>query len=243
MTVKDLPDYTRQMVIKYEGGFVGLEELAIRLGFIGPWDLRGNVILMDDFESELTEWATDTEAGGSSVARSSTHKYSGDWSVKLSIAALVNGYASIIRRLLPPGLLRYGLFARFGWEYNYGLISLYLNYMTGTTRYTVDVDYDALAGTLVVYPHGGGTHTVASDLWVSFSGFKWIPMLVTFDMATKCYDKIYFADVEYDVSGVEIAHSGTTAKPCIEVNPMAFNEAANAWTCYIDDVLLAKNVS
>lgn len=46
MPIKDLPDYTREMVIKYDAGFIGLEELAYRLKSIVPWDLRGNVIFM-----------------------------------------------------------------------------------------------------------------------------------------------------------------------------------------------------
>ena len=52
MVQKDLPDYTREMILRYEGGFVGLEELAARLKSIVPWDLKGNILLLEDFESE-----------------------------------------------------------------------------------------------------------------------------------------------------------------------------------------------
>ena len=32
MACKDLPDHTRKVIIEYTGGFIGLEELAARLG-------------------------------------------------------------------------------------------------------------------------------------------------------------------------------------------------------------------
>ncbi len=242
MAHKGLREYTRGMIIKYTGGFMGLEELAARLGSIVPWDMKGNIVLMEDFESEETEWTDESSGGTSSATRSSRHKYSGDWAIKLYVNGDENAYARITRYFHYPGLLKYGLFARFGAPLVTLELNLFAAFYTGSKRWFVDVTYDTEDHTLSVISPAGGKHIVASN-FRPFSGvFLWFPVLVTFNLATGYYDKLYFADREYDLSSVALPYTATTAYPaaCIEVN--ALNYVAYEWTAYVDDIIIAKNV-
>lgn len=242
MSVRDLPDYTRQVVIRYEGGFIGLEELAARLGSIVPYDLRGNIVLMEDFESELTEWTDSSEGDGSSATRQTRHKYSGDWSLKLHKISGVSRSAACHRHLHFPGITKYAAFCRFAWDddcYDIGL-SLLFRTETGTMR--AQVNYDRSITTLNVRTTGNTKYEVDDALELGESTFIFFPMLVTFNLATGYYDKLYFADREYDISSVALYPTAIGGREQLTVMVEALADSAPALDTYFDDIIIAKNV-
>jgi hypothetical protein len=238
----DLPDYTRQVTIRYEGGFIGLEELAVRLGFPGVWDLRGNIVLMEDFESELTEWTDLSSGGTSSAIRSSRHKFSGDWSVKLYTDNIASAGAQLWRYFQHPGLVKYGLFARFAWDWDCQLIGLHADFTETDKAYDCYVEYDYGAGTLTVIRGDGGSGVVATDLYLAADRYIWIPILVTFDLATGYYDKLYFADREYDISTFPLDTSTGGIYPYASITVYTERNASGSFTVYVDDIIIAKSV-
>ena len=240
--VKDLPDYTREMLIKYTGGFIGLEELATRLGFPGPFDLRGNVIFMDNFESELTEWADASTGGTGYIARSSARKFSGDWSLKLYNSGIAGEIATAEHDVCPAGIGKYGVFARFGYDGNCQKLTLGINIRDGVREYEAEVRYNLATKQLIVLTAGGAEHIVASDLELLPWDVLFVPVLMTFDLSAGKYMKVYIGDLEYDVSDIDLFDVGaqTTYQGYVYVTSEATTPAA--FTVYVDDIIVLKNV-
>jgi len=238
----DLPDYTREMVLKGAAGFTGLEELAARLGSIVPWDVKGNIVLMEDFESELTEWTDLSSGGASSAVRSSRHKFSGDWSVKLYRDALADAEAVLYRDFHYPGASKYATFARFCWTSDMRKVRLAVTFCNGSTEYQALVDYDLATTTLSVITTGYTNHNVDTALNLTPDVYTWYPVLVTFDLATGYYDKLYLADKEYDISDVLFYSLTPETSPKGEIVVAALPGDSTAFTTYVDDIIIAKNV-
>jgi hypothetical protein len=239
----DLPDYTREMVLKGAAGFTGLEELAARLGSIVPWDVKGNIVLMEDFESEETEWVNNSDALGSTATRSSRHKYSGDWSLKLDCVANDNAYAEWFRHWGKPLKSKYGLFCRaFLVSYVYDLV-LEVKINTPTEEFMAQVDLDLWNGDIFVKTTGGTWHTVTSslNLWINSEG-KWHSILLTSDLNTGYYSKIVIGDVEYDISDVPLYQPITGKSGHGTVFIDLWGNHGHASTAYVDDIILVKNI-
>jgi hypothetical protein len=230
------------MIIKYTGGFIGLEELAVRLGFIGPWDLRGNVVLMEDFESEETEWFDGSDAG-CSAARSSRHKFSGDWAAKLYSTDISNRIAAFSRPFYFPGLSKYALFGRFCWDPNMVGVSLNAFFYGAHGVYTAVVRYSLMTTTLSVFTTGAAYYEVDTVLSLSTDTFCWFPIMVTFDLNTGYYDKLYIAEQEYDISTVPLYYAAGAANPIgLLMISTEGGTGGTPFTVYVDDIIVVKNV-
>lgn len=238
----DLPDYVSEMVVKHTGGYIGLEELAARLGSIVPWDLKGNIVLIEDFESELTDWADYSEGEGFSAARSSRHKYSGDWSVKLTVPAAGGSLARLVKFLHYPGLLKYGAFVRWCWNEDCQVIRLMIELDSGTKEYYIEVAYDLPNTTLKVLTTGDVYSVIDSAFTLSPEGYTWYPILVTFDLEDEVYNKLYIGNVEYDLSAIPLLVKAEGANQGGLVGLIAARDTGIAFDSYVDDIVLAKNV-
>jgi len=238
----DLPDYTREMVLTGTAGFTGLEELAARLGSIVPWDVKGNIILMEDFESELTEWTDDSDVG-CSATRSSRHKYSGDWAVKLyQPAGLAAGTPSLYRYFHFPGTTKYAAFARFYWDAGGKTSWLWVKLRNGTTEFYIEVDFYYLTSTLSVITTGGAYYDITAAVGLLPPGNAWFPVLVTFDLESGYYNKLYVGDTEYDISSVALYSTPLVSYPSGSIGVQANTVSEGSTTTYVDDIIIAKNV-
>jgi len=242
MSPRGHPDYITPVTHVTVEGLAGLEELAARLSSIVPWDMEGNVVLMEDFETELTDW-TDTSSGGtSSAARSSRHKYSGDWSVKLDVAGAAVTYATIRRLLHYPGLLKYALFGRFCFDEDAEYIELGAELNTGEEEYVAYAKYDRANETLEVYSTGEAYVSAGTPPALSQATPVFYPLLLTLDLATGYYDKLYLGDTEYDISTIPLWRETNDDPPRGKLFAKAGTVATAVFTAYVDDIVLAKNV-
>ena len=242
MSLRGHPDYVTPVSQVYIEGLVGLEELAARLGSIVPWDIEGNVVLMEDFETELTEWVSDCDGLGSTATRSSRHKYSGDWSAKLYNVGGVGAGADLYRYLHYPGLLKYAIFARWCWDENCKTIFLSAILRSGSKEFYIEFTYDLLTTTLSVLTTDGDQHDVDTALTLSEDTHVWYPALITADLAAEKYDKLYFADKEYDISDVDLLVTSEALLPDGIIRVGAISGGGATFTAYVDGVILAKNV-
>lgn len=242
MTVTDLPDYTSEIAIRHLGGFIGLEELATRLGFIAPFDLRGNVVLMEDFESELTEWADESDGAGCTATRSSRHKYSGDRAVKLLNAGGAGKYAIITRYLAFPGVNKQVAFARFCADEDIQLIALFLRWRTGARDVIVEAKYNHLLDKLTIETSDAEDYVVATELNLTLGTHTWFPFYFTYDLSTGYYGKVSIMDREFDVSTIPINIGAAVTSRYGLIEAYAEATQTGAFTVYVDDIVLAKNV-
>ena len=240
--MRDLPDYTKLITVNYEGGFVGLEELAARLGSIAPFNLKGNIVLMEDFESEETEWMLETSGVDSVAARTSRHKFSGDWAIKLTAGGGATDYAQMRRQIYCPGLSKLAIFARIAWvkgSYHWELFATYD--ILGVSTYA-RVGYDLETGDLYIKTTGGNYQAIASSLFITPAEYAFYPILLTVDLVNGKYDKLYFGDTEYDLSTYELSTVDDLANTYLEVGVINYGGGSYIWTIYVDDIIIAKNV-
>jgi len=239
----DLPDFTRKMVIEHTGGFVGLEELATRLGFIAPFDLRGNVVLMEDFETEETEWEFFEETANDLVERVSRRKWSGNWSIHFHTDTVLNAYTSAVRRIYYSGKSKYGLFARAALSMRTDEVQLWVLFHNGERSYKVGVKYSRPLTTLTILDFNGADTIIDDDLLIFQPDPEWLPILLIFDLVTQKFDKLYFGGIEYDISGLDIVDGPSPGFPYTLLGFEASRIAGwAAFDTYWDDIILVRNV-
>jgi len=238
----DLPDYTRQMVLRYEGGFIGLEELAARLGSVVPWDLQGNILLAENFESEETEYELYAETVASTATRSSRHKFLGDWGIKLTTANAVDEYTCLAANILGPTTGKVAVFALLGLVDPVREILITANTWDGTTYHHPALKYTRTTQVLAILDEGEVWRTVAGGLILGTAAFRWYPFRLDFDLATGYYHKAYVAGVEYDLSGYANRGTATTGPPRINTVISNYAIAGVGSTVYLDSLVIAKNI-
>jgi len=204
MAVTDLPDFTRLVVHKYVGGITGLEELAARLGSIVPYSLLGNMIYMEDFETEETEWTLAYDGGDSVAERQTRHKYNGNWAMKLLADDVDGAYAEIGRLEHIPNLAKYAQFGRFKWDSNLSMLTFKNHFKIEDTNYYVGMRYTLPTTTLEVENGDDSWVSVATDLSIGETTAIWYPITLVYDLVNLVYDKVKIAEYEYDLSAYTI---------------------------------------
>lgn len=238
----DLPDYTKMMVLRYEGGFIGLEELAVRLGFPGPWDLRGNLLLLEDFETEETEWTLSSTGSGSSAVRQTRHKYSGDWAVKLLSADVASADAELSRYFSAPEAAKIAYFTRLGWEGGDADLIFSGTWTYGTTQYTWGIRFNQATCKLEYLNSALGYTELAASLNLGSGEFTWWPFIIVVDLTTGYYVRVVVGGMEYDIPDAELNSAVTAESYSSYVSVINEAVAAAGGTVYVDSLLVANNV-
>jgi hypothetical protein len=242
VTVHDLPDYTREMIIKFTGGFIGLEELAYRLKSIVPWDLQGNVIFLEDFESEVTEWDLVVVGTLSSAARSSERKWSGDWSLKLVADDEVDATAYATRQFGVPDKTKLGIFTRLGFLNNQKEIIIECGVSQDNAQYQPALLYRGEANELYYRDDTDTFQLLASDVSLGLTEILWWPFLLVVDLETGKYVKAVVNNTTYDLSDKAMYDAGAGVPFYGSVAVRANAVGAFGTTTYVDDIIVVKNV-
>jgi len=207
MPLTDLPDHTRQITVLYTGGFIGLEELAVRLGSIAPYNLQGNVVFMEDFETEETEWVLDEDGGDSLASRQTRQKYQGNWAIKLLVDDVADAYAGIARLVHIPGVAKYAQYGRFRWDEDLQRLTFRNHFLIEGVNYYVGMRYSFPTTTLEIESGDDTWVPVVTDLSIGGSTAVWYPITLIYDLVNLRYDKVIIADYEYDLSAYSIGTS------------------------------------
>jgi len=242
MVCQDLPDYSRKVIIEYTGGFMGLEELATRLGFIAPFDLQGNVVMMEDFETEETEWGFTAVGGTTAAARQSRHKFSGNWAIELFVDNVAGAVADVHRHIYYPGAVKCGLFCRVKFDKNASIMRFGAEFWNGTHRFNPICEYNRVTTTLSIFDDTLSQVTVDAALEIARNDLIWVPWLIIFDLSTGLWDRIRFGDMEYDRSANVLVNGAVVRAKYGWLGVAALDVAGAGFTCYTDDIVLVRNV-
>lgn len=242
MVCQDLPDYTRKVIIEYTGGFIGLEELATRLGFIAPFNLQGNVVMMEDFETEETEWTLTPFGGLSTVTRQTRHKWSGNWAIELFTDDVAGALSQVGREVYYPGDLKYGLFGRFMWDDTAQYVIFGCTIWTGSRQLEIWVRYNVATNTLQIWDSTGGYVTIDPAFLLHDATLIWYPLLLIFDTATEMWVSLQIGDYSFDLTAYALDASDLVASPYIWIVASNTAIAGTGYTSYVDDIVLTKNV-
>lgn len=240
--MRDLPDHTQQIVLRYEGGFIGLEELAVRVGSIVPWDFKGNIFLAEGFESEDTEVDSHAETAASTAARSSAHKYQGDWSFKLETGDVADEYTYLGLNLVQPTGSKIAVQSMLGFDSGVKEIIYTLDAWDGTNYYHAAIKYNRNDQKLYYLDSSSTYQEFASSVRLGKAAFMWVPFRLGFDPTTGYYTKAYVAGVEYDLSGYAMNSGSTVGNSLIVVGVANYALAGLGCTIHVDNIVGAANV-
>lgn len=232
------PDFSTTAPKTTVYSLVDLGELAARLGSIVTHDRRGDVVLLDDFESGLEGWEIITNGANSAVALTSTRYRSGGFSIKLVTGAVNGNYASI-RRHVP-----YPVTGRFGYELSWasGSTPFYhgfnIGFYTGTTLYRGIIEYVPSTGGIRYTSGGGTTYFGTPGLVLSTSLFNVLKVVI--DMEGRNYVRCILNETEYSLADIALQSSASGASPHMYVDYLIYT-TAGAKTVYVDDAIITQN--
>lgn len=246
MVCQDLPDYTRKVIIEYTGGFMGLEELATRLGFIAPFNLQGNVLVMEDFNTEPVEWTKSSSAGSITPVRTTRRKWSGNWSMILVTGDEEDGISRMWRDVSYPTGDKIAFFCRLLLDDDTQIFRINLNtYDGGSTNYFI-ARYTRPTTTLEVWDHTDGYTPVTTTLLLGGAAEIWYPIVLVGNNATGMYDKIIFGEQEVDLSAYEARHVPIIGHRYSRIEVINYARTVGVvhtgWTLYADDAVVVQNL-
>lgn len=194
-------DFGMYAVKETVAGLSDMAELAARLGSPVIFDRRGDLIWLDDFTHDLTNWEVEANTNETATIVTEQSLNSG-FSCKLLCNTTEATLVQLSRSNPLPVTSRLGLEIAFtlnqyvqafyivwtcsyGKFYAYGMV--YLNIKDGTIEY---------------YDETGEPAVLRTDLNLRTHGVIWHCLKVVFDSATHKYTRLLLDDLEYDMSAL-----------------------------------------
>ena len=219
-----------------------IKELAARLGSPVPYDRKGEVILLEPFESAINSHWAKTVTGTGAITVSVDTARNGDSSCKLVTGGLITDHTSIARGIPITTKGKFGLEASFSFpaagSYTVGL---FLYYYNGTTARIFQVLYDSTAGSISLSTTGGAFLLALSGfspiLGNTFHTFK-----VVGDLNANLYSRLLVDGSEVDLSSVSLYNLGTPFfGPHLRLGVNVDNQAGASVTVYVDNIIVTQN--
>jgi len=217
-----------------------LGELAVRLGSIVWFDRRGDVILLDDFESGLPKWAGTYVGDGASVGLSNVLARSGGWSVLLTAGSTGGRSASITHVIPYPVLSRFGLECSFCIDDKLDELTMAFSLFDGVDFRTAALKYDAPEKALR-YLDDVGYQDLVTGLELFHSGLPFWTWKVVANFSAGTYERVVLNEAEHDLSGTPLGTGESVVVPNIEVWIQNKGLAGENAQVYLDDVIITQN--
>jgi len=151
------PDFSQTSGVNTVYQLTDMGELAARLGSIVTFDRRGDVLLLEDFESGLSPWQIKIDGANSKVCLSLESKYGGRFSCKLTADAAVGKYALIFRPFTLPSYSKYGFEYACAFASHAECVQTRLIITREATSYVYSIRYFPETGIIMV--------ETAEDVW------------------------------------------------------------------------------
>lgn len=219
---------------------IGNAELAVRLGSIDTYDKRGNVLLMDAFDSPTLKWVVGTNGTGSAVAISTNAAVQGDSSCQLTSGSNGLRSASIIKYIHPQISGKLGAEFSFTIFTNTETITLNFNHSDGTTDYIHVITYDKVNSKLK-YTGSGGTFDIATG-YVLEDGFTTFhTMKLVIDSSTKKPVRLLVNEQSFDLTGYAPSTQGAGSDAWLSMSITHISAVGVVNSIYIDNVIITQN--
>lgn len=216
-------------------------ELAARLGSIVTYDRRGDVILLDDFESPVLKWQT-TVAGVGYVRLDNSNVKSFSQALRLHSAAAAGPSTAIYKTLFTLISRRLGLELHLSKLANTYYIFTHIYHYDGTNRLTATVGLYIAAGELRVTTTGGAETVLATGLTFPSEDFCFIPLKIVADFSTGMYVRVLFGNIEYDASTIPLWSSVADGVARDVIGTYLTNDfTATDADLWVEDIILTQD--
>ena len=234
--VHTLPDYTTKYKMTKVFGNVDNTELAARLGSINTFDRRGNVLLLDGFESPTLKWVTAVNGAGSAVNISTNAAVQGDSSCKLTSGSNGARTGGILKYIHPQISGKLGAEFSFTIFTNTETITLNFNHSDGTTDYINLITYDHANSKL---KYGAVEIATGYTLEDGFTTFHTMKLVI--DSLTKKPVRLLVNEQSFDLSSYSPTTQGAGSDAWVEMAIVHISAAGVVNSIYVDNVIITQN--
>lgn len=217
---------------------IGNAELAARLGSPVRFDRRGQVLLMDTFETGLQRWVPQPYGDNAAITHDPTSALTGGYSVKLENGDDAANYAQILHTcgIRPVG--RVGVSAAFALSDVIGSLALFFDYYSAGGLVHAGVRF-LESGSKLQYLD-------ATPTWQDIGA--WVPcdrgdksynqMKLVVDLDAGEYVRVLANGTEHDLTGTAADTNTTEYSPYYSITVKFIGRAGDTDYCYIDDVIV-----
>lgn len=217
---------------------IGNAELAARLGSPMRYDRRGQVLLMETFETGLQRWSKTEYGTNAAVTHDPTSSLTGGYSVKLENGDAALNYAEIHHHSGVRPVGRTGISAAFALSAVIDTLSMFFDEYRATELVHAGVRFLESGSKLQYLDSAAAWQDIA----------VWTPA----DRADKCYNQVKLVvdldaeeyvrvlanGTEYDLSGTAVRVTAGSYNPYYSVVLKFIGRAGDTDYCYIDDVIV-----
>ena len=234
------PDYGIREIFGASIGAIDLTELAARLWSINTFDRRGEVVLMDDFESPVIGWAIAPLSSGTAIYDSTAFR-SGSQSLLVTTAAVLDDYVELFKSIPVHNLGKIGIEWSFSPQDKDMKVVIRLDLYDGTTYYAALIEVYANTGLCRLFNENSAYVDIATvgRLVASTHAFHTIKMVI--DTDSKVYYRFVINNIEVDISTYPLYNTVSTSDKRLVIDMRVYTEEAQANQCFLDDMILTKN--
>ena len=216
-------------------------ELAVRLGSPDTFDRRGDVVILDDFESPVLKW-TLVLPNNSTIILDSTSVKIGAQAIKITSDAVAGILPYMSKRFHTLGSDRIGSEISFSTP-----LTTYVFYFTivkydGTNVTWGEIRIDFSAGKLITRDNVSGFVDVATGLSFYSLAQEFFPVKLVVDFSAGKYARVLVGDSEYDLSSYTLMSAADAALPHQRSEIGIVNDGTGtAASIWLDVFILTQN--
>lgn len=227
----DLPDYKTEVTA----------QRAARLGIINPFDYRGSVIWIDDFEDNINKWAQSMTGTGASIALSTEAARNGAKSVKLVTGNASGNYASIYHYNFLPVVGRKGGEFSFALGPSVNRLDFLFYFYDGTKRFSPRIRYESGLHCLRYFDKDNVDQILELNLELYESPYLFHTMKLVVDSDNGYYTRLLLDSIEYDLSSYPMYASAVAIVPRLYYGILIDTAGATSPYIYVDDFIATEN--
>lgn len=235
------PDYGAYTQKRTTYGLADMGELAARLGSIVTFDRRGDVIWLDDFESDVQKWTFNQTGVGGALVSDATRARNGGFCAHLTTGGALGNIGATTHR--SP----YQVISKTGFEISFtlnGNISEYLfslYFYDGVNYHAAIVRFLPATNTLEVDNNGAWVQ-VATAIPMAAALYLFHTLKLVGDFtAIMQYVRVILNEVEYDLSAYNLREALNPAGRQLSVALQLTTGVASSQGCYVDDAIITQN--
>jgi len=218
-----------------------LAELAVRLGSSDVFDRRGNVLLMDSFDSGMAGWTEAHTSGTGWVAPIIQPTHLGRLAIGCEYSSVVGATGEIARYVAMPQISNYGFEAAFQPAANNRYFEQLFDVYDGTRVYYYGFRWYQQTGELKVLNSLYAWETITTISPLVFSGYPWFVVKLVVDMDTHHYVRAMVNATTYDISAYAPYSATADMSAIIYLSLRTANDVADTTMAAFDDIIVTMN--
>lgn len=221
--------------------YIGLAELAARLGGLQRWDNRGQMLYGLNFEHGIPKECGITVNGSNTLTLAPGYGYNGSYAADLYTTAGAGGLSQLAWGVAPTQSTKVGLETTFFASAQAGILQLLFDIYSGTQESNPRIRWYLNTGAFQYYGNDSLWHTIGSiniplNVYTGLSSFK---MVVNY--STGKYMRLLANNVTVDLSSYSFPQGASSLQPQIVARVELDSQVGQAVHVYCDDIVVTHN--